>query len=215
MQSVYPGVFRLQSSFGSNTYVVRAGSSTAVIDPGLALNAGRIVEELREAGLLGSVTHILLTHHDFDHVGAAPRLQDETGAVVRIGAADAEVLAGKRTAGTWPRQLMARVPARRLNGPIRGIAGAEEVFPGVTSVPTPGHTDGHVAFLAGEVLFAGDAIRAKSTRSPGGAEIIQFRLFPQALTNDRAEAVRSAEILRGLDARWLCPGHGRVREMAA
>ncbi|GAB3271785.1 MBL fold metallo-hydrolase [Sinomonas notoginsengisoli] len=211
---MYPGVFRLQSSFGSNTYAVRAGMSTAVIDPGMALNAGRIIEELRAAGLLASVTHILVTHHDFDHVGAAPRLQDETGAVVRIGAADAEVLAGRRSPGTWPRRLMARVPAPRLRGVVEGIVGTEEVFPGVRSVPTPGHTDGHMAFLAGEVLFAGDAIRATSARSSGGEEGVQFRLFPRALTNDRMAALRSAEILRGLAARWLCPGHGHVREMA-
>lgn len=183
-----------------------------MVDPGLAGGAEGVLAELRDAALLESVTDVLLTHHDSDHAGAAPRLQAVTGAIVWLGAPDAEVLAGRRPPGTAFRRLLGRlVRVRPLPGTVGTIDGEGLVFPGVQAIPTPGHTDGHVAFLADEVLFAGDAVWA--TRGPSHRGVA-FRQFPDAITNDRAAAVRSEQLLRGLGARWFCPGHGPIREMA-
>ena len=205
MQSVYPGVFRLDRSLGSNGYLVEAGERVAVIDPGLAPGFGRIVRELVEARVFERVTDILITHYDLDHVGVAGRLQAVTDSTVWIGRADAEVLEGTRPAGTAYRRLITRIPVRPFPGRVERLDGEAEVFPGVRALPTPGHTDGHLAFVRGEVLFAGDAVL--------GDDRTGFRQFPTFLTTDRAAALRSEEVLRALDARWLCPGHGRVREL--
>ena len=83
---VAPGVERLTvenpSAFtfhGTNSYIVGAGSSVAVIDPGpdsaahfktlMAVLAGR------------TVSHILVSHTHRDHSPLARRLQQETGAL--------------------------------------------------------------------------------------------------------------------------------------
>ena len=205
MQSVYPGVFRLDRSLGSNGYLVEAGERIAVIDPGLAWGADRVLRELADARLLERVTDLLITHYDLDHVGAAARLQSVTGATAWIGRADAEVLDGTRPAGTVYRRLITRVPVRPFPGRIERLDGEAEVVPGVRAIPTPGHTEGHLAFVRGEVLFAGDAVL--------GDDRTGLRQFPRFITTDRAAALRSEEILHGLRAAWLCPGHGRVREL--
>ncbi|WP_175637518.1 MBL fold metallo-hydrolase [Sinomonas mesophila] len=205
MQSVYPGVFRLDRSLGSNGYLVEAGERVAVIDPGLDWGAGRVLRELASARVLEKVTDILITHYDRDHVGATARLQAVTGATVWIGRADAEVLEGTRRAGTAYRRLLARVPLRPFPGRVQRLDGEAEVLPGVRALPTPGHTDGHLAFVFFEVLFAGDAVL--------GDDRTGLTQFPRFITTDRAAALRSEEVLRGLGATWLCPGHGRVREL--
>ena len=205
VQSVYPGVFRLERSLGSNAYLVEAGERVAVIDPGLAPGARRVLRELADAHLLERVTDILITHYDLDHVGAAARLQAATGATAWIGRADAEVLEGTRPAGTAYRRLVTRIPVRPFAGRVERLDGEAEILPGVRAVPTPGHTDGHLSFVAEDVLFAGDAVL--------GDDRMVFRQYPGFITTDRAAALHSEKVLRGLAARWLCPGHGRIREL--
>ena len=63
------------------------------------------------------------------------------------------------------------------------------------AVPTPGHTDDHVAYVAGRVAFTGDAVLGE------GSVFIVGRLAAYL------DALRSLADL-GLDL--LCPGHGPV-----
>ena len=205
MDSIYPSVYRLQHSAGSNGYAILDGDRVAIVDPGLASGRGALLRELREAGLLARVTDVLVTHSDPDHVGAAPAVQAATGARVWMGRADAEVLEGARRPATRFRRLLARRPAP-FPGGLELLAGGEEPFPGVTALGTPGHTPGHMAFLFGDVVFAGDAVRG-SDRG--------LRLMPRFLTSDQDQAKASLELIAGAGRRWLCPGHGAVRELHA
>lgn len=204
MESIYPSVFRLQHSAGSRGYAVLDGERVAIVDPGLPAGSKALLRELREAGLLDRVTDVLVTHADLDHVGAAPALQGATGATVWLGRADAEILDGTSQAATRFRLLLARRPTPPFAGSLQLLEGGEEPFPRVTALATPGHTPGHMAFTFHDVLFAGDAVRG--TRDG-------MTLMPGILTSDKSEAKASLELIASLGARWLCPGHGRVREL--
>ena len=204
VESIYPSVFRLQHSVGSNGYAVLDGERVAIVDPGLAAGARGVLRELRTAGLLSRLTDVLVTHADVDHVGAVPQIQAATGAKVWLGSAEAEILAGTRLPATRFRRLLARRKRRPLPGNVELLEGGEEPFPGVTAVATPGHTPGHMAFTFREVVFAGDAVLGK----PEG-----LRLMPRILTSNPGQAEASLELIAGLGARWLCPGHGPIREL--
>ncbi len=206
MQSVYPSVFRLSRGAGANAYVVLAGdaSRAALIDPGMPWDAGSVIGELRRNGLLDKVTDILVTHADIDHVGAAPRVQEATGAAVWLGRADAEVMDGTRRASTAYRRLLGRWHPGPFTKGLSLLDGGEEPFPGVASLATPGHTPGHMAFTFGDVVFAGDAVLGTDHG---------FRQLPGFLTSDPTQALASERVIAGLGARWFCPGHGRVREL--
>jgi glyoxylase-like metal-dependent hydrolase (beta-lactamase superfamily II) len=204
MESIYPGVFRLQHSAGSNGYAVFDGGRVAIVDPGLPAGSRSLLRELRQAGVLDRVTDLLVTHADLDHVGAAPAVQAATGAKVWLGRADAEILEGKRQPATRLRRVLARRRTPRLRDGLELLEGGEEPFPGIRAIATPGHTPGHMAFSFGEVVFAGDAVRGSDQG---------LRLMPGFLTSDRSQAQESLDLIAGLGARWLCPGHGHVREL--
>ena len=102
------------------------------------------------------------------------------------------------------RRVLARRRTPHLPDGLELLEGGEEPFPGIRAIATPGHTPGHMVFIFGEIIFAGDAVR-------GSAE--GLRLMPGFLTSDRSQAQESLELIAGLGARWLCPGHGRVREL--
>ena len=206
MESIYPSAYKLEHSAGSNGYAVVDDDAVALVDPGMPAGSGRVIEELRNAGLLDRVTDVLVTHADLDHVGAAAAVQGATGARVWLGRADAEILEGKRPPATWFRRLLARREAPEVAGGLELLDGGEEPFPGVKAIATPGHTPGHMVFTFEEVVFAGDAVRGTDKG---------LRLMPRALTSDLSEAKASLALIAGLGARWLCPGHGRIRELSA
>ncbi|HEX6116864.1 MAG TPA: MBL fold metallo-hydrolase [Solirubrobacterales bacterium] len=64
------------------------------------------------------------------------------------------------------------------------------------AVPTPGHSDDHVVFRFGEVVFCGDLVLGEGSTfvPPDGGSLVAY--------------LESLERLRDLDADLLCPGHG-------
>ena len=108
----------------------------AVIDPG---SAKPVIKALAAENL--SLTHILLTHHHYDHAGGVSELKKHyPKAEVAIHKNDAARLA---------------VTADRL------LQEGETIDFGTTSIKIlhlPCHTRGHVAFLVEDTLFTGDTL---------------------------------------------------------
>ena len=82
-----------------------------------------------------------------------------------------------------------------------GPFGERVVWPGgnpepFEAIPTPGHSDDHVVFRLGEVVFCGDLVLGEGSSfvPPDGGSLIAY--------------LDSLERLRDLDAELLCPGHG-------
>ena len=109
-----------------------------------------------------TLTHILLTHGHYDHVGAVAALRRETGCKVYLDPADAlgEALYPLKASDVdeaWP---------------ASGSLTIDELT--FTIYHTPGHTRGSVVLALGKLLFCGDTLFAGScgrTDMPGGSGI--------------------------------------------
>ena len=107
-----------------------------------------------------ALTHILLTHGHYDHVGAVAALKQATGCTVYMDPVDA---VGTQLLPLKPEQINENWPA----GKELVIDG----LPGKVDHP-PGHTQGSVCISCGNLLFSGDTLFAGScgrTDMPGGS----------------------------------------------
>jgi len=130
------------------------GSGKAfVVDPGADYE--RIVERLDENGIT-EVTHILLTHGHFDHIGAAARLKAQTGAKVCVHRRDASMLQSdtENLAALFGEHIEPVEPDVILEGGETLLAAdiAVEVL------HTPGHSGGSVCYIANDAMFSGDTL---------------------------------------------------------
>ena len=147
----------MNDGYLSNTYLVgEAGGAGFVVDAG-----GPVAPLLVKVDELDiEVTHVLLTHHHWDHVEELPKLLETFG--------DAEVL-------IHPLELRAmREMKPELADLVTGeMAPGEEVHVGglvVTPLHTPGHTAGMLSLLVGGNVFTGDTLFKGSVggvRAPG------------------------------------------------
>jgi len=141
--------------FRSNCYVVRGergASEAVVIDPGDDPTPLRL-----ELARMGARTGgILVTHTDVDHVAGVADLADGTGSEVWAPAAEVEALRAGETRGGM--RVSPHDPAHTVSG------GDEITVAGITFevLDVPGHSAGHVAFLAEGELFSGDLLFAGS-----------------------------------------------------
>ena len=154
--------------FLSNTYLVADG----VGGPAFFVDAGGPVEPLIAAAerLELTPTHVLLTHHHFDHVSEVGKLRERWPKLeVLISDRERQLLEGG-VAGAHDDATGAVPPAKM--GSIE--AGQTLRFGELELRPlhTPGHTAGMLSFLVGERPHAGggDGATTRSPRSivPGG-----------------------------------------------
>lgn len=230
--------------------LVETGDGLVLVDTGLGLDdyadpkgrmgpvrkllraqSGTEATALRQIEAMGhsaaDVSHIVLTHLDFDHMGG---LSDFPDAAVHTTADE------HAAAITSPDFLDKRRyrPAQWAHGPawqIHGGRGDEwkdgltghEVLPGITLVPMPGHSRGHAAVAVdagdrGLLVHAGDAVFDASSYadvSPSGAPLAKvgmLRTFEKAVGRDRAAIKRnhvSLRLLNDTDGITVLPAHDK------
>jgi len=164
--------------FLSNTYLLADGQG----GPAFFIDAGGPVEPLVEAaGRLGlEPTHVLLTHHHFDHVSEVGKLRERWPALeVLISAREREMLdaAAKAAAEHGDRTLPDTGMAAIEAGDTLSFGGLD-----VRALHTPGHTAGMLSFLVqsdGEgAVFTGDTLFRNSVggvRAPGHTTYADLR----------------------------------------
>jgi glyoxylase-like metal-dependent hydrolase (beta-lactamase superfamily II) len=194
-------VYSLDSTRGNYAYAV-LGSTVMLVDTGRPGQGPGILRDLRALGVQpGDVRHILLTHHDVDHIGSAAFLQRETGAQVWASHTDIPYILGEK-----PRYGIKRIVGALMRTPapagLKSYPESGEVE-GVRVIPTPGHTPGHVCLLYQDVLFAGDLVM-----SMGGP----LGLSRPLMTWDMDAVRESARKVGEYDFRWICPAHGQPTE---
>jgi glyoxylase-like metal-dependent hydrolase (beta-lactamase superfamily II) len=180
---------------GGPTVVLGDGYVT-LIDAGLPDTEEEIYKTVREAGREPSeIEHVLVTHSDYDHIGALHAIVRDTGAKVYAQEHHAAVIRGERP----NRGGQIVEPSTE----VHQVIAADDVIPvngGVQVVASPGHCEGHVSFLLleGRILHVGDAVSNTSGLN---------RPNPQ-YTDDMEEGIRSVATLAELEPDTLVFGHG-------
>lgn len=178
-----------------NCYIVGdpATKQAILIDPGG--DADELAATIAEQGL--TITAIVATHAHFDHVMAAERLREVTGAPFYLHDEDKPVLEWLEESGRLFLGVELGPPPEVDTSAAEGdrlVAGAM----GLEVIHTPGHSPGSISLVGEGVVFAGDTLFAGSigrTDLPGGD--------PQALL----DAVR-AKLFELPDETPVYPGHG-------
>lgn len=174
---------RVVGALQCNCYIVgdAAARKAIVIDPGD--DADELAGAISGRGL--EVTAIVATHAHFDHVLAASRLRELTGAPFVLHRGDLTLLDWVGTSARMWLGIEAGDPPE-----VDALTGDGEVLAAgaveLEVVHTPGHSPGSVSLVSAEALFSGDTLFAGSIgRSdlPGGdgAELlasIRARLLP-------------------------------------
>jgi hydroxyacylglutathione hydrolase len=153
----------------ANCYIVGCEKTKlgAVIDPGD--EGERILEAIEDSDL--KITHVLLTHAHFDHMGAADEVVKATGAPLALHPDDLPLL---NAAGGAIFFGLSSPPIPDVS--IR-LAADQAIVVGELTLRvlhTPGHTPGHVTFYEPNrgVIFDGDVLFAQGigrTDLPGGS----------------------------------------------
>ena len=159
---------------GTNSWII--GRDPAwLVDPGPALEE-HIEALTAELEARGGLGGVALTHDHVDHAEAVPALR-----------------------GRFP-----RAPVGAARGEIDVPLADGIVFGPLTALATPGHTPDHLAFVAGEIGFTGDAVLGEGS--------VFISPDPGALAGYLDALAR----LRELGPAVLCPGHGPlIRDPAA
>jgi glyoxylase-like metal-dependent hydrolase (beta-lactamase superfamily II) len=196
------------SAYDCNQYLVWNGERGVLIDAGTGLAADAWFANVASIAAAGAVDGVLITHYHGDHAGGAAAAAAHgwpvvagatTAAALAAGDESVTQVARARERGIYPAEfsLRAHAPDRTLfDGDTIELAGIR-----VTSVPAPGHCDGHLVFLvegaAGRALFTGDVLFA------GG--LVSMQAIPDCRLDRYAESVIT---LAGLGVDQLFPGHG-------
>lgn len=140
----------------ANCHIVSDAAGQAVlIDPGA--QPQKILAALRAAELRPLA--MLLTHAHFDHFGAAPAIQAETGIPLYVHTLDRPYLvsAAKSLAVGlgYGREYQEPQDIRTFEA-NETLSFSEELT--FTAMHTPGHTPGGTCFLHGNLMFSGDTL---------------------------------------------------------
>ena len=212
-----------------NTFVIRAGGRTALIDTGCGTSmgaaVGKLPANLRAAGIdRADIDTVILTHVHPDHSNG---LADDRG---RPWFPAAELVLHEAEYAFWHDDgAMARadeqsrernfLAARRQLAPYRErtrqIAGGE-VFTSVTAVPLPGHTPGHTGYMVSSgddrLLIWGDIVHVPEIQVPRPDVTMAFDIDPveAAQTRRRAFDMVASERLLFAGMHVHFPGFARL-----
>lgn len=189
-----------------NAYLVDDGELT-LFDAGTPGAAGEVVVGIGEAGFdVVDVDRVVLTHYDLDHAGGLSGLTPDLSAPVIVREPDASYVTGKdkpdwRSLKGFSQRLLGLLytpPDLR----VERIADGDE-FGSFSAYHTPGHTEGHVAYVSKrrDVAVLGDLVRES-----GG----KLKPTPWFISRDTDESRRSIRRLasRIAPVSMACPGHG-------
>jgi glyoxylase-like metal-dependent hydrolase (beta-lactamase superfamily II) len=211
-----------------------------LIDAGFPGQLEELREQVEGAGVpLGSLTKLIVTHQDIDHIGGISPLLAEEGDHIEVLAHELDqpyITGEKRLLKASPERMaqfaerMSSFPKERRRAVIDafqntkarvdGTVSDGERLPqcgGIVIVHTPGHTPGHICLYLerAKVLVAGDALNVVEGHLVGPS--------PQS-AEDIDQAIASLRKLAGFDIETVVCYHGgaytngvneRIAELAA
>jgi glyoxylase-like metal-dependent hydrolase (beta-lactamase superfamily II) len=160
--------------------------NAVLVDAGLPGMAPQFIEAIESSGISpGKLTHIIITHHDFDHIGSLGELQKMLSQRVEVLSHPDEVpyIQGERSPVKMTPQAVAQMQEqmkslpeerrRAVQAMLDGMKGQKpkvdrtvvdgEILPycgGIQVIHVPGHTPGHLCLYLSSVktLVTGDAL---------------------------------------------------------
>ena len=219
-----------------NAFLINTGSKLLLVDTGAGKlfgpdAAGRLVANLRKAGYQPEdVDAVLLTHIHVDHSGGLTVDGKAVfpNAVIHVDRHDLDFWMDPANAPKVAEperpsfaQAAASFAPYIAAGKVKAHSGNTQLFPGVRSIETPGHTPGHSFYVVesdGQQLqFWGDLIHAADVQFAAPAVTIRFDVDAPAAAQQRQKAFADAT-RRGY---WVAaahvsfPGIGHVRRDGA
>ena len=188
--------------FASNCYIigVEKNKQGMIIDPGD--EGGRIMQEVREAGL--DIKTIVLTHGHIDHTAALKEVKEATGATIALHKDEVKTLNSKLVSIFLGVRHHSPPAAERLLENDDVISVGEMDF---KVIHTPGHTPGGICLLSEGILFSGDTLFNLSVgRSDIPASGGSHKQLIESIKN---------RLLVLDDAIKVYPGHGPVTTIGA
>ncbi len=188
-------VYALESTKGNYAYLVK-DEETILIDTGVPGKGENILKEIKSLNIEPeNIKHILLTHHDVDHIGNAALLQKKTGATLWASQEDIPYILGDKSRPGL-KKIVSLI--MRVKKPEKLQAYNNHRFDDFEVIQTPDHTPGHVCLLYKDVLFAGDLVR----NSKG-----QLKPTPAFMTWDQTTLNESITKISEYSFNWVCPAH--------
>lgn len=170
-----------------------------LIDTGIPLVGKQLVRELEKNKIEPTqIKHILLTHHDLDHIGNIKMLQDISGATIWAHEEDIPYISGIKERQSFKKYIGKLSKKNRLQN-IKAYPETMKIN-NIKIIPTPGHTPGHVCMLYKDVLFVGDLVENKRGI---------IRAYPKAWNWNQELMVQSLEVVKAYKFNWLCTAHGK------
>jgi glyoxylase-like metal-dependent hydrolase (beta-lactamase superfamily II) len=168
-----------------NAYLIDTGSRLMLVDGGAGDffgpgDGGKLVARLKSVGIEPAhISDILLTHVHTDHSGGLVHAGQARfpNATVHVGKGDIDFfLARQNQQGVdgcdkayFQQATLSLSPYLAL-GRIKPFSGVTELAPGVTAVPTPGHTPGRSFFRVESegrsITFIGDIVHVQAVQFP-------------------------------------------------
>ncbi|MEI6101830.1 MAG: MBL fold metallo-hydrolase, partial [Eubacteriales bacterium] len=94
--NIQNGITMLESSPHGHVFLIQ-GEENILIDTGFRGQGNKILQEITAMGVNPkSISYILLTHHDVDHIGNAYQLAEATGATVWAPETDIPYITGEK-----------------------------------------------------------------------------------------------------------------------
>ena len=200
-------------------YLLPGDDGWTLVDTGLGLPGAE--ERWREVldELDGSVARIVVTHFHPDHVGGGAIVQGITGAPVLQGSRDYELCERVWGNPEWSDRLtqylrangLPEETAEELRAESRTLApfirfardperiGEGDDVDGWRVLELPGHADGHIGLLSGDVLVAGDHLLGKITPTVG--------LYPESRPDPLGDFLASLARTTELAPAYALTGH--------
>ena len=179
----------------ANCYIVETENSAVIIDPGfLERDIEKYIAENPN-----KIKYILLTHRHFDHLNAAVKTRNLTGAKIVINELDegglySDMLSLASMVGTFYGKADPDAHADIYVSEGDTVTVGDMVF---TVMETPGHTEGGVCYVCDNVIFSGDTLFKGS---------IGRTDFPSSSNSDMRKSLDRLCLLP--DSMLVYPGHG-------
>jgi len=215
-----------------NAYLIDTGSKLMLVDVGAGDffgpgYGGKLVARLKSVGIEpASISDILLTHVHTDHSGGLVRegKAQFPQATVHVGQGDVDFFLAKQNQQgvngydkAYFEQATLSLSPYLAAGRIRSFSGVTELAPGITAVPTPGHTPGHSFFRVESqgksVTFIGDIVHVQAVQFPKPEITITYDVDNDAARQQRLAQFRrlALEGVAVAGAHMPFPGIGHVR----